>query len=71
MQEFKPGDWVYLIKEYRKGKLDDHYIGPYFVKNVEKNHNVKIQIKLNKTKIVHANRLKIVHVPEGYLGPQA
>lgn len=71
IQEFKPGDWVYLLKENRKGKLDDHYIGPYLVKNVEKNHNVKIQIKLNRTKAVHANRLKLAYVPEGYLGPHA
>jgi hypothetical protein len=55
-KEFLVGDKVLLKKENRKGKLDEIYIGPFEILEVE-NPNVKIKIK-NRRQLVHKNRLK-------------
>lgn len=59
----KIGDLVYLLKEPKKGKLDDQYTGPHEVLEIFGNHNVKIKIG-NKTKMVHSNKLKIAKKPK-------
>lgn len=56
-KNFKVGDKVYLLKEPRKGKFDDQYIGPYLIIEILSSTNVKIRIK-NRDKIVHTNKLK-------------
>jgi hypothetical protein len=59
VKEFKVGDYVYLLKEPRKGKLCDQYIGPYRIIQTLKNNNVKLAISNNKIRIVHKDKLKI------------
>lgn len=56
---FKEGDDVMLLKEPRKNKLDDHYRGPYKVVKVCNDRNVLIDLGYGKTKIAHANTLKL------------
>lgn len=57
-QTFKAGDYVYLLKEPNKSKLGDQYIGPYKIISLLSNHNVKLAISRNKTRIVHEDKLK-------------
>lgn len=56
-KEFHCGDYVYLLKEPRKGKFDAQYSGPYRVIENLGNHNFKIKIK-SGSKVVHSNKLK-------------
>jgi len=47
-----------LLKEPNKGKLEDQYVGPYKILEMLRNHNAKLEIGRNKTRIVHVNKLK-------------
>lgn len=38
---FGAGDYVYLLKEPKKGKLEDQYIGPYIILEILDSSNVK------------------------------
>lgn len=58
VREFQPDDYVYVLKEPRKGKLDAQYVGPYRVLANLGKHNIKILIK-GKRRVIHANRLKL------------
>ena len=58
---FRVGDYVFLLKGPKPGKLGDHYTGPHKVLEIINKSNVKIQFK-GSSKIVHANRLKISHI---------
>ena len=62
VENYEIGEYVYLQKEPRTSKLDDHYEGPYEVTNVFTDHNVKIAITDNKRKIVHKNKIKLAHL---------
>ena len=62
VENYEIGEYVYLQKEPRTLKLDDHYEGPYKVTNVFTDHNVEIAITENKRKIVHKNKLKLAHL---------
>ena len=61
-QKYEIGEYVYLIKEPRISKLDDHYVGPYLVTNLFSNNNVEIEVKTGEKKIVHRNKLKLAHL---------
>ena len=61
-ETYEIGEHVYLLKEPRTSKLDDHYEGPYKITNVFNDHNVEIAITQNKRKIVHKNKLKLAHL---------
>lgn len=50
---------VYLLKEPRKNKLDDQYVGPYKVLEILSNHNVKLRITSFKSRIIHIDKIKI------------
>lgn len=58
IHKFKVGDFAYLLREPQKGKLGDQYSGPFKILEVTKNHNVKLQMSSNKTRIVHQDKLK-------------
>ena len=49
VENYEIGEYVYLQKEPRTSKLDDHYEGPYKVTNVFTDHNVEIAITENRT----------------------
>ncbi|XP_076397886.1 uncharacterized protein LOC143266138 [Megachile rotundata] len=57
IESFKVGERVMLLNELRRDKFDDEYLGPYEIRWVFPNGNVKIVVK-GRMKIVHANRLK-------------
>lgn len=58
IRRFKIGDRICLLKEPVKGKLGDQYTGPHEILEILKNHNVKIALSRNKTKIVHQDKIK-------------
>ena len=62
VERYEIGEYVYLQKEPRTSKLDDHYEGPYKVTNIFTDHNVEIAITESKRKIVHKNKLKLAHL---------
>ena len=61
-QEFKIGDFVWLQSGPKPHKFENQYSGPYLIIEIWGNGNVKLQIKENKTKVVHSNRLRLSHV---------
>ena len=62
-KEFQLGDSVWFLKENRTKKFGDQYEGPYtIVELLNSKGNVKIEMKNNKTKIVHTNRLRVTGV---------
>ena len=61
-QHFQVNDSVFLLKELKKGKLSENYSGPYKISEVLGNHNIKIFVN-RKPRVVHANKLKLAHVP--------
>ncbi|CAB0033548.1 unnamed protein product [Trichogramma brassicae] len=58
MRTFSPGDHVYLLKEHKTDKLDDHYTGPYLIKQLIGDRNVEIELGPSRSKIVHVDKLK-------------
>lgn len=63
---FNVRDKVYLLNEPAKGKLGDQYTGPHTILEKLPNHNVKISLSKNRSKIVHEDKLKIAkphHIP--------
>lgn len=54
---FKVGDMVLLRNEARKGKLDSIWLGPYKITEIYSPENSVIQVKNNKLKTIHNNRL--------------
>ena len=57
-QRFLLNDKVYLLKELRKNKLSDQYIGPFTIIEVLPKNNVRIRISATRTRIVHTDKLK-------------
>ncbi|CAB0033550.1 unnamed protein product [Trichogramma brassicae] len=55
---FNPGDYVYLLKEHKTDKLDDHYTGPYPIKQLIGDRNAEIELSTSRSKIVHVDKLK-------------
>ena len=58
VENYEIGEHVYLQKEPRTSKLDDHYEGPYKITNVFNDNNIEIAISESKRKIAHKNKLK-------------
>lgn len=56
--EFKVGDMVYYLKEPIKSKFDDQYDGPAVILEIHENHNVVLQLRNGKTKLIHMNKIK-------------
>jgi Integrase zinc binding domain/Integrase core domain len=56
-RNFMIGELVWLKKEARDSKLDDHWSGPYAISEINSPENVTIIIK-NKPVRVHVNRIK-------------
>ena len=59
---FKIGDFVWLQSGPKPHKFENQYSGPYLIIETWENDNVKLQIKENKTKVIHSNRLRLLHV---------
>ncbi|KAL7298433.1 hypothetical protein TKK_0008222 [Trichogramma kaykai] len=59
-KEFKPGDYVFLLSGSNSKKANQ-YQGPFKILEVLKSNNIRLQIK-KKSKIVHANRIRISHI---------
>ena len=59
---FKIGDFVWLQSGPKPHKFENQYSGPYLIIETWENGNAKLQIKENKTKVVHSNRLRLSHV---------
>jgi len=64
IQNYKIGDFVYLLKGKKKYKFDDEYIGSYEIVEILENNNVKILIERNKIKTIHVDRIKPTHIPD-------
>ena len=64
IQDYKVGDFVYLLKMIKKHKFDDEYTGPYKIVEVLDNNNIRILITQNKTKITHINRTKPARITD-------
>jgi len=58
-QVFKKDDYIYLLKQPTKGKLDKQYAGPYKIIETLENNNIRIAISDRKVKVVHSDKLKI------------
>lgn len=61
-REFKEGDFVYLLREPVKTKLDGQYSGPYRIIQVLPNHNVKLEISRGRHRVVHSDKIKLAHL---------
>ena len=61
-QEFKIGDFIWLQSGPKPPKFENQYSGPYLIIEVWSNGNVALQIKENKTKVLHSYRLRFSHV---------
>lgn len=61
-RNFHLNDMVLLLKEPRVSKFDPQWEGPYKIIETLSDHNVKIALKGQKTKIVHTNKLKLAHI---------
>lgn len=61
-REFNVGDYVYLLKEPLKNKLDNRYSGPYQIIERLSNHNVKLEISQRRHRIVHTDKIKLAHL---------
>lgn len=59
---FNRTDLVYFYKDAKNSKFDPHWAGPYEVARVFNDLNVEIKTKGTKTKIVHANKLRLACV---------
>ncbi|CAB0031472.1 unnamed protein product [Trichogramma brassicae] len=44
-REFKEGDYVYLLKNVKASKLDDHYVGPYIINKLIGERNAELQLQ--------------------------
>jgi len=55
---FNTDDYVYLLKQPQKVKLDNQYVGPFVILDKTDNHIVKLAIEKKRTKIVHEDKLK-------------
>lgn len=62
--QFEQGQWVFLLKEPRKGKFADQYTGPHRITKVISPTNVELLIK-DKPRLVHVNKLKVAQVDPG------
>jgi len=58
-QVFNKDDYVYLLKEPLKIKLNLQYKGSYKVLEILESNNVKLAISDKRTRIVHSDKLKI------------
>ena len=61
VQEFKPGEFVFLLNGAESTQFSNHYRGPYKILEVPSQKNIKIKIK-NKSKVVSADRLRHSYV---------
>lgn len=61
-REFHAGNFVYLLKEPTKGKLDAQYSGPYKILKILPNNNVKLEISRDRQRVVHADKIKLAHL---------
>ena len=59
---FKIGNFVCFESGTKSHKFENQYSGPYLVFEIWENGKIKLQIKENKTKVVHSNRLRLSHV---------
>lgn len=63
-RQFEVGIQVFLLKEPRKGKFSDQYIGPYRITEILPLNNVKIFVG-TRPRVVHIDKLKLAHVDPG------
>jgi len=63
-RSFQPGDYVFLLKEPRKGKFADQYTGPYKVLDILPLNNVRILFQ-NRPRVVHMDKIKLAHIDPG------
>lgn len=54
---FHVGEYVLMTNDSKTSKLSNEYLGPYLIVECLDRENIRIKIR-NKTRIVHANRLK-------------
>lgn len=55
---FNVGEAVLLVNNSKVNKFSNEYTGPYLIVECLDHGNVRIQIKPNKTRVVHTNRIK-------------
>ena len=63
-QQFKEGEYAYVIKEPRLSKFDPHYIGPYKIVDVSDLHNVVLSTDNRKLITKHQDKLKHAFHPD-------
>lgn len=59
---FNAGDSIFLLKELKGGKFGNQYEGPYEILEVLRDNNVKLKLPNNKTKIVHADKIRLIRM---------
>ena len=62
-RDFKAGDMIYMIKDKRENKLDDHYLGPYKLIELIGEKYARIMISKGNEKVVHLDKLKLAYLP--------
>ena len=61
-QKFEVGDFVYLLREPKNSKFELTWTGPYRITRIIDDLNAEIELRSNKFKIVHWNKLKLAHM---------
>lgn len=51
-------DKVYTLKEPRKNKLADQYVGPFEVVAIRENNNIIVKLRDNRMKTIHMDKVK-------------
>ena len=60
-QNFKVGDYVFLLEGSKPNKFGNHYSGPRKILEVLNSTNVRISMQ-KYSKVVHSNRLRISYI---------
>jgi hypothetical protein len=58
-RRFKVSDKIYLLKEPRRGKLGNQYVGLYIVTEILNNNNIRLDVARGRKRTVHTDKLKL------------
>ena len=64
-QRFLLNEDVYMLKEPRKNKLADQYVGPFRIIELLPRNNVRLRISAKRTRVVHCDKIKHSHPTGG------
>ena len=61
-RKFNVNDDVYLLREPKTSKFDSNWTGPYKIIRMHDDLTIEIAITAQRSKIVHANKLKLAYI---------